>query len=177
VAWLGEARHDSATQDKEIFMQFEMSNDTKILVNVLGEAKVGDTVTYEAMSAAIGRDVRTYAYPAMRSAREHLLKNKQMVFGVETRVGLVRLNDEQIVEHSESDRKKMLRVSKRALRKLSVVQFDGLSDDKKRQHVVASAQFGALAMFSGKTAAKKIASSVNGDSKQLAIGQTLKLFS
>jgi DNA-binding transcriptional ArsR family regulator len=157
-------------------LQFEKSADTKVLINVLSEAKVGDEISYAKLSQAIGRDVRVHAYPSLRSARDSLLREKGFVFGVVTNEGLKRLNDAEIVEASEDDRKRMLRVSKKAIRKLSVVDFQGLSEEKKREHIVASAQFGALAMFSGKNATKKIASHVNGSKETLAIGETLKFF-
>ena len=157
-------------------MQFEKSNDTKILESVLAEANIGDLVTYEKLSQAIGRDVRQFAINSLRSARHILLKNKRMVFGVETNEGLRRLNDNQIVDSSESDRRRMRRLSTRSLQKLSVVNFDGLTDEKKRQHVVASAQFGAVQMFASKNATKRIQSNVSNDRTTLAIGETLKMF-
>ena len=157
-------------------MNFEKSADTKILISVLGEAAVGQIITYEQMSKAIGRDVRQFAFNAMRSARLALLRDKQYVFGVETRVGLKRLDDSQIVDASESDRRRLKRTANRAISKLAVVKYEALSDEKKKQHTVASAQMGAIAMFSGKSASNKIASNVNASKEQLAIGETLKLF-
>lgn len=157
-------------------MLFEKSNDTKIIESLLSEAKVGDQITYEALSKAIGRDVRQHARQAMRSARSTLL-NQGVVFGVEAGVGLTRLNDVAIVESSESDRLRMRRASNRALKKLSVVAFDNLPEEKKRQHVVASAQFGAMQLFSSASTRKKIESKVDSGSKQMPIGETLKLFS
>ena len=158
-------------------MNFEKSADTKILESVLAEAKVGDLITYETMSKAIGRDVREHALPSLRSARQGILRTKNMVFGVETGVGYLRLDDSQIVDSLESDRRRIKRAANRSLKKLSVVEFSKLPEDKKKQHVVASAQVGAIAMFSGTTATKKIASKVNEGKTTLAIGETLSMFS
>jgi hypothetical protein len=157
-------------------MIHEKSADTKILESVLAEATVGDLVTYETLSKAIGRDVRVFALPSLRSARHGLLKAKNMVFGCEANVGYRRLNDSQIVDSAESDRMKMKRAANRSIKKLGVVDFDKLPPEKKKQHTVASAQMGAIALFSGKNATKKIAESVN-DKTTLAIGETLKMFS
>lgn len=158
-------------------MLHEKSADTKVLENLLSEASVGQLVAYEEMSKAIGRDVRMHALSSLRTARQGLLKEKGLVFGVERGVGLKRLDDIGIVASTESDRRKMQRVAKRSLRKLAVVNFDKLPDDKKRQHVVASAQMGAIAMFSAKSASKKIESKVvSNNSACLPIGETLKLF-
>jgi hypothetical protein len=157
-------------------MIHEKSADTKILESVLAEATVGDLVTYETLSKAIGRDVRAFALPSLRSARHGLLKSKNMVFGCEANVGYRRLNDSQIVDSAELDRIKMKRAANRSIKKLGVVDFDNLPPEKKKQHTVASAQMGAIALFSGKNATKKIAESVN-DKTTLAIGETLKMFS
>jgi hypothetical protein len=158
-------------------MNFEKSADTKVLEHVLSEVAVGEMVTYEQLSKAIGRDVREHALPSLSSARRGLLNQKKYVFGIEHNVGLRRLNDSQIVDASESDRAKLKRAANRAISKLAVVNFDQLPADKKRQHTIASAQMGAVAMFAGKTATKKIASSVNDSKTTLAIGETLKMFS
>ena len=157
-------------------MNFQKSNDTKILESVLEQAKVGDLITYAELSKAIGRDVRKFAQPSLCSARRGLQRDKQMVFGVETNVGLKRLNDEEIVVSSEADRRRMKRAATRSLKKLSVVNFSGLSDEAKKQHIVASAQLGAIEMFSGKNAMKKIEATVDGSKTTIAIGDTLKLF-
>ena len=157
-------------------MQFEKSADTKIIESVLAEANVGDLITYEQLSKAIGRDVRVHALASLSSARRSLLASNKYVFGVERGVGLRRLDDTQIVDASEYDRKKMKRQANRSLRKLSVVDFDNLPEQKKRQHIVASAQFGAIEMFATKNATKKIESKIDDSKKALPIGETLKLF-
>lgn len=157
-------------------MHFEKSADTKVIQSVLAEANVGDTVTYETLSKAIGRDVRVHAINAMRSARLALLNEKKYVFGVEHNVGLVRLDDSQIVDSAESDRRKMKRAANRSMRKLEVVDFEKLPDEKKKQHTVAAAQMGAIAMFAAKSATKKIESKVDSTKQVLPIGETLRLF-
>ena len=158
-------------------MNFQKSADTKILESVLGEANVGDLITYETMSKSIGRDVRLFALPSLRSARQGLLKTKQIVFGVENGVGYRRLDDSQIVDSTEADRRRMKRAANRSIRKLSVVDFDNLTPEKKKQHVVASAQIGAIAMFSGSSATKRISQSVDENKTTIAIGETLSMFS
>lgn len=158
-------------------MNFEESNDTKIIESVLLGAEIGDLITYEELSKAIGRDVRTFAQPSLRSARQGVLVSKGIVFGVETNVGLRRLNDEEIVDSIESDRARVRRATRKSLKKLTVVKFDNLSEEKKRQHVVASAQMGAIELFSTKNATKRIASKVDAGKTTIAIGETLKMFS
>jgi hypothetical protein len=184
MARLGGARLGKARLDKARFFEqqgiskmiHEKSNDTKIIESVLAEAEVGQTITYQELSAAIGRDVRQFAYPSLISARRCLQNTKRMVFGVEANVGLIRLNDSGIVESTEHDRKIIQRRAKRTIDKLRCAEFDKLTGEEKRRHVTASAQMGAVAMFASKNATKKIAGKVNGSSDALPIGETLKLF-
>ncbi len=158
-------------------MKFEKSSDTRIIETILESAAVGQLITYAELSKAIGRDVRQHARGSIKTARESLLKEKQFVFAVETNEGLRRLNDSQVVASTEADRLHIQRAGKKVLTKLSTVKFEGLSETEKRQHVVASAQIGAIVMFSQKSSQKKIESKVNADTSILAIGETLKLFS
>jgi len=157
-------------------MNFEKSSDTKTLESVLVEAQIGDMITYDMLSKAIGRDVRDFALASLTSARRSLQQSKGFVFGVEHNVGLKRLNDSEIVKSTEYDRNKMRRAAKRSLKKLSVVDFDKLAPEEKRQHVVASAQMGAIEMFAGKKAMAKIESKVDDTKRTLPIGETLRLF-
>jgi len=156
-------------------MIHEKSSDTKIVESVLREAKIGETVSYERLSKAIGRDVREFAQCAMRTARNALIKEK-IVFGVEANVGLVRLNDSEIVKSTEHDRQRLRRIGRKSLRKLEVVDYAALTAEDKRRHTTAAAQMGAIEMFASKATANRIESKVTADTKVLAIGETLSLF-
>lgn len=156
-------------------MLHEKSSDTKIIESVLRGSSVGDTISYEDLSKAIGRDVREFAYCAMRTARRTLLK-EGMVFGVESGVGLVRLNDSQIIKTTDSDRARLRRIGRHSLRKLEVVKYDSLTPEEKRKHTVASAQMGVIEMFASKSTASRIESKVTADTKVLPIGETLSMF-
>lgn len=158
-------------------MNFEKSQDTKILEGVLAEAAIGQMITYEELSKAIGRDVREHSLSSLVSARRGLMKEKRYVFGVERNVGLRRLADEQIVDSTEADRRKVQRAARRSIQKLSVVDFDQLPEEKKRDHLTYSTTMGVVAMFSNKASHRRIEKTVNGSHKPLAIGETLKLFS
>jgi hypothetical protein len=158
-------------------MLFQKSADTKVIESVLKEAKVGELVTYAAISKAIGRDVREHASGALNTARRALQKECNYVFAVEAGEGLRRLSDTQIVDSTVFDRAKMHRAANRSLKKLGTVDFKSLPEDSQKQHVIASAQLGVVALFSGKNASKKIEGNVNGSKETLAIGQTLKMFS
>ena len=157
-------------------MEFEKSSDAKILATVLAEAEVGKVITYAELSKAIGRDVRQHAISALCTARRGVFKENRFVFAIERGVGLVRIDDNGIVKSIEKDRVHLHRAASKSLKKLAAVQFDNLDESGKRDHVVASAQMGAVAMFAHKNSGKKIEAKVNGSSNNLPIGETLKLF-
>jgi hypothetical protein len=157
-------------------IRFQKSADTKILEGVLAECPVGGTVTYEAMSKAIGRDVRKHAASSIHSARRWLLNEKGMVFDVIQNEGYVRLDDKLIVSSMERDRKKLHRVTSVSLKKLASVNYNNLDNETKKKHTVASAQMGALAMFSQKSASNRIEAGVKDTSAVVSIGETLKMF-
>ena len=50
------------------------SADARFLAQTLAKARPGDTVTYESLSAAIGRDVRKTAYSALQTALRMALR-------------------------------------------------------------------------------------------------------
>jgi hypothetical protein len=155
---------------------FVKSHDASVIESLLSETKVGDTVTFQKMSEAIGRDVRKFAHGAMNTARKCLLRDKRIVFDSVRDVGLVRLGDAEIVKSSTSDVQSIKRKSMKRIQKLSCVVFENLTDDAKRQHLALSSQLGVIAMFSANGSTKKIESHVKPNSSQLAIGETLKLF-
>lgn len=155
---------------------FIKSADTKIIESVLSEANVGDIVTYETLSRAIGRDVRKHAFSSLSSARRGVFKERQFVFQVIDNVGLQRLDDSGIVKSSSGDVQRMRRTARKALGKLAVVKFEKLNDTEKRDHISASAQIGAIEHFTSIKARHKIEKHVDGSKANIPIGETLKLF-
>jgi len=157
-------------------MRYTKSTDTVIIENIFSQCKVGETVTYDELSKAIGRDVRKFASGSIQTTLKTMLAEHNMVFGNEKNVGYVRIANDTVVNSvNDYDARQTQRISKRSLQKLSTVNFGELSEDGKKKHIVASSRMGAIAMFSQKSAVKKIESHIK-DSSHLPIGETLKLF-
>ena len=157
-------------------MAFVKHPDTIAIEARLRQLSVGETITWEELAAAIGCDCSpgSEGYSRLASARNSLL-NDRIVIGCIIGVGLKYLSDSDIAEVSGKEVKKVRRASRKSLKKLaSVREFDELSPDQKRQHLVASAQLGAVHEFSKPAAQKKIAAAVNGS--PLSLGRTLSLF-
>lgn len=158
-------------------MRFEPSADRSILVLMFEKASMGDVITYVAMSKELGRDVRTFAFGALRSAKHYVQRENRIVFATIAKVGIQRIDDCEIVTSMESDRRKMAKASTRSLSKLGCADYNKLTPEKKREHTTAAAQVGAIAMFSKQATTKKISAAVTDGMNQLAIGDTLKMFS
>lgn len=156
-------------------MRYEKSTDSRVLEMMLSELEVGQMLTYDDLSKAIRKDVRLAARAALQTARDALLRDRKMVFGVEQGKGVVRLNDEQIVESSEADRMRLNRAANRAIRKLEAVEFAKLSDEHKQKHIVYSAQMGAVSLFSGKKTTRRLETKVT-NGQGINIGDTMQLF-
>lgn len=178
VAGRGQSGRGNARQLKtrNLQMRFEKSADTKVIESVLAEANIGDVVTYEQISKAIGRDVREFALSALGSARRGVFKEKKYVFEVIDNVGLKRLNDQEIVSSSARDIRKLRKTARRGIAKLAIVNFDELPEEKKREHTTAAAQMGVIEHFATSGATRRIEKAVDSTKRVIPIGETLKMF-
>ena len=157
-------------------MIHEKLSETRIVENVLAEAAIGQIVSYEQLSRAIGSLILKRRY-IIDSAKGSLLKTNKMVFGCVRGVGLRRLNDEQVIDSIDCDNARVGKIARKSISKLATVNFSSLPEDAKRKHVVVSAQVGAIRMFTTPKARNLIESRVIADSgRTLSIGDTLSLF-
>lgn len=156
---------------------FELSIDTRVLVDFLAKADVGQTVTYTDLSRVLGSVVNG-ATPCLHSALRHLERSKDMVFGNVRGVGYQLLSDAQIVQTGEHESQRIMRHAKRAGKRLTKVKdFDGLSEADRVAHNARLSLFGAIAAISKGSSYKKLAAAVEaGGTKELPIGRTLEVF-
>ncbi len=151
----------------------EKASDTLILENRLRNTKPGDVVTYDELSKIMGRDVREHCSGNLQTARR-TLRNEKIHFDTVSRVGLNRLTFEEAVHSTQSCIDRSRNAAKNGLKILENVEFSELSPISQKEHLAKSAQLAAIKLFGGSNAGKKIEAKVDG--KQLAIGETLKLF-
>lgn len=76
-----------------------MSYDTRLLVEKLSSVKEGETVSYDDLDKAIGRDVRNGAYCLLLSARRIVRRDSGIVFETIRNVGLKRSDNAGIVNN------------------------------------------------------------------------------
>ena len=156
---------------------FSKANDTKVLEHLLRECDVGEIVTYEAMSKALGRDVRKFCWGNLSTARKAIEKELQCVFQAIANEGIRREDDEGKLKVAEGRIKRATNAARRTVETLSRVDYQKLPDDKKVEHDALSTQAAVVYQFGKHATRKKILSKVKEASQQLSIGETLKMFS
>lgn len=156
----------------------EMAVDTRLLAQRLRGLTPGETVSYDELDKAIGRKVRAGARQALYSARNIALREGIVTEAVR-KVGIKRLTDSEIVGAIGGQyRERVRRGGRRAMRKLTSVDFEQLSPHEKVKHNAELSQNGALVAFAGDTVTRRIAAKVSKTaSEPLALAHTLKLFS
>lgn len=155
---------------------FVKSDDTLIVEQKLRDCAIGEIVTYQALSAAISRDIRSEAYSSLTSARR-CCERDGIVFDVVINEGLRRLSDEEIVSTADAAMLKQRRISQRYRKRLEQVDIGKLSTEAKRELVARSAQLSAVELFASKKANRKLLTLADTEKpERIAIAAALKLF-
>lgn len=144
----------------------ELSIDTQTIENMLAAVQIGDIITYEAMSEAIGRDTQHEARGNVATARYRLHQSQQMVFGAVTNVGLKRLDDAGKIAVAQNHTRRGRSQYRRAIRTVAAVDnFDALPNDQKLQHSLVAAQAGVILQMTTPSRTRKLKAAI-GDSVQ-----------
>jgi hypothetical protein len=151
------------------------SADTSIIENRFRNTQPGDVVTYAELSTLLGRDVREFSMSNIATARRTLV-SESIFFDCVTNEGYKRLTAEEAVNASDHYRTRAKKAARRGLVHLQNVPFDSLSEESKRKHLTASAQLGAIELFSSSKSSKKIETAIGNNNHKMALGETLKLF-
>ncbi len=155
---------------------FERAIETQAAIDVMSPIERGETVTYLALEEVMGCSPQKGGRSNVNSARQYLQREHGMVFAAVPNVGYKRLKDTEIVKSSPEALTKSLRASRRAVQRLTCVEFDGLSEGDKVQHQVHLSLFGAIQAISKADAAKKLTKRVEETRRSLPLNQTLEAF-
>jgi hypothetical protein len=157
-------------------MTFQLSADTRFLMQKLRSLQIGDTITYKDLATEIGKPV-TGALPALASARRILLRDENMVFDIVRGDGLKRLNDVEIVGTSHRTAKKIKRAAQRGVRTLTAVaDFSALPREAQMRHTAAVSVFGVIAEFTKEPNIARVEKIADGKKGELPIAATLDAF-
>lgn len=156
--------------------RFEMSIDTRTLYELLMKAEIGETVTFTAMSAALGHVVMG-GDPALQSALHHAFNQDERPFANVRKVGYKRLTDAEIIASGDIETGAIRRRAKRAGKRLTFVEdFDSLTSGEKIKHNTFLSVFAAMAQITKASALKKIETEVSRTGESLPVAKTLEAF-
>jgi len=152
-----------------------LSVDAQALARVLGESPVGEVVTYDALSKAIGRDVRS-ARGLLYTAVRTVMRDSNAVFAAVRGVGLKRLESTEIVSVATQTVRHIRKASGRAMQKLACTDLSKLNESQKVSVFTHNSLLGALRVMSCQPSIKKLTEAVNSANAELPIAKTLALF-
>lgn len=147
--------------------------DVQILVDYLRDQS--GEVTYAALSDVLGRDVRNGAWTVLASARR-ALQREGIVYGTIRKVGIKRLDDEEIVGTGRDALKKTRRASRRALNRLACADYDKLTNEGRIKHNTYVSMLGALNAITKEPQIRKIEAGVEDAQAKLPLAKTLEAF-
>jgi len=156
--------------------RFVPSVDTQAIAKRLEKAEPGEVVTYDELSDIIKHNVQNGHRHILYSAMNLLQREKRMVFGVVTKVGLQRMPDADIATSWKHDLDIIRRRTTRSSRRVSCADFDNLTHIQKREAFTGLSVMGALRMFTKKDAVKKIEGAVDKEPKRMDYRESLQLF-
>ncbi len=157
---------------------YRISADTNTLIRILKTAEVGDTIDYERLTAAIGRNVREQGRGALDSARKIVQRENGFVFDVVPTVGIKRLSDQEIVKTSDRGRQHINRTARKTAATLTCVRdYSALPQDLQTKHNAELSILGAIAHASSAKQAERIEQAIGNNGQQvLSLDKTLEHF-
>ena len=152
-----------------------LSIETKLVAQRIASMKVGDILTWNDLSDLLGIPAQTgHGYRAVQSGRNIAFRDHGIVLGIIIKTGYRRLSDSEIVESSNHISKKVRKISRKGMARLSKVEYEKLSHEEKSTHNGYLALFSLMTNISSVPSTKKIIS--NCVDTPLTLGQTMKLF-
>lgn len=128
--------------------QPEISQEARLLVEALAGCDPGAILTYAAMRAVTGLDIQHKRRDLLQTALKMVLREQHKVFGAVTGQGMKCLGSAGIVGVGEDKRRRMQRMAKRTIEKLSCVLPDDLSLSEQHRWLAYVSIMGAAAALS-----------------------------
>lgn len=149
---------------------FAASADAKVLADLMREVVVGDTLSYQTMSTAIGRDV-TSAPGLLRTARSIVQREDRIVFDCIVRTGLKRLADTEIVSLGDRARQRVRRIARRTSQAITCVNYDTMARDVQVKHNTALSMLGVMHELATEKSFFKLQKHVETTGAELPVGK------
>ncbi|HVM95311.1 MAG TPA: hypothetical protein VMT89_02925 [Candidatus Acidoferrales bacterium] len=154
----------------------EMSLDARMLADALRKVPKGAIIRYAVLNEIIGRDVQSTGRGVLDTARRRVLHDEGIVTEAVVNEGIKVLLDVEVVGATgESARRRIRRMTRTAVRKLTSVVYDALPNELKRKHNTEVSLLSVLAHVSTEQSAKKLEQRVP-DAEPLPLAKTLEFF-
>lgn len=154
---------------------FQMSADARLLIQHMSKATIGQTFTYEELKGVISRPVDGSS-GALRTALKRLLRDKGFVFGCVHKVGVKRLNDDEIVSEGGQAADRIRRHAKRSIERQMKADFSKLSREQQGRFTSQVSVMASIAFMTSSAQMQKVADKSSPDIKELPISATLAMF-
>jgi hypothetical protein len=154
-----------------------ISIDAKSIYDRLMKCAVGEIVSYEELNALIGRDVRNGAHYALATACKKAMRQTGAVFGVIRKVGVKRLNDEEIAQSLTGPVERIHRTANAGLRRGACVEnFSALPRELQAQHNANLSLLGVMSHFTKGRQITALTARVEKAQATLPLQKTLEAF-
>lgn len=138
---------------------FKISRDTWMLVERLKDCPIGSKVSYDELSEYMGRQISGVT-PALRSARAMLMRDHDSVWDCDPGKGLVRLDNDEIVDTNlDPFRRRLHNLAKKSAKRMAVVDIDKVTD--KPAYYVALSYTGVILQVTTTKARNRITQAVD----------------
>lgn len=155
---------------------YEPAADTRLLVSLMMRAAIGDTITYDAMTAHLARPV-TGGDGNLQSALRMLQRDEGMVFACERGRGYKRLSDSEIANQvGPSGLMRIRRAARRTLNTLTVAKDENLTNAERVKRNTHLAFMGAVNLMTRPGRIERLREATKAAAKPLDVTKTLELF-
>lgn len=154
----------------------QISVDSQVIISKLRTMKKGDVISYSDLSKLISSDVTTKSRYALNTARRRALMDDGMVFEAVRNVGIKRMDDTGIISIGEQSERRLHRLSRNAMRKLSCADMDGLTNEQKLDLATHTSVVGTISLITRPAKIKLIKAAVQQAEKQLPVNKSLEIF-
>lgn len=154
----------------------ENETDIETIARLLKAASIGATVTYEAMTDAIGRDIQDHRH-LLLAAQRRTEEEIGALFGTVRGEGVKRLPSDEVASVGSHTIRRIRRAARRGMQRLTVVRANDLPMDDARKIIAQRSQLGAIALVSDNRSTPAIQRSVDAmDGTTVPAGRVLDLF-
>lgn len=154
---------------------FEINIETQLLYDRLVTAEVDEVITYAELSRIAGYVVQERR-GSLYTARKMALRDNNMVFDTVMNEGVRLLDDTRVVNSGAAPMKRIGNITRNAARRLTAVDFEGLSNEDRVKHNSLLSVYGAIRHFSKPRSLRRIESRVQQDYQRLSLLNTLREF-